>query len=138
MALDDGRTLECEIYTATSGTGGGPQSVLERLNDGGEEFIPVALGEDRYLLNKSGIVSVEIDGSEDSGEVDADAGRHVPVRLSLTGGMSMLGRFHIVMPPQQSRVIDYLNQAPRFTALLGENKVTFVQRSYIVTVRSEE
>jgi hypothetical protein len=60
------------------------------------------------------------------------------VRLSLTGGISLVGRFRISLPPERSRVLDFLNRAARFLPLVGQNRVTLVQRRYIVSVRSEE
>ena len=40
------------------------------------------------------------------------------------------------MPQERSRVIDFLNVASRFLPLFGEERVTLVQRSYIVAVRT--
>jgi len=137
VLLDDGRILDCDVFTAVSSPDGRPQTVMERLNEPDDEFLPVACGEDRFLLNKSGIVTVQTTEPEELKGLDPKAGRQVPVRLSLTGGISLLGRFHIVMPPEQSRVIDFLNRSPRFLPMLGEDKVTLVQRSYIVAVRSQ-
>ena len=59
-----------------------------------------------------------------------------PVGMHLTGGINLVGRFEISMPPERSRVIDFLNVASRFVPLFGEDRVTLVQRSYIVAVRS--
>jgi hypothetical protein len=138
VLLDDGRMLECSIFVSDSGPAGRPQTLFERLNDAEEEFIPVRSGEDFFLLSKSGVVTVEVtDPASEMARMEQDAGTEVPVRVSLTGGLSLLGRFHIVMPPERSRVLDYLNAAPRFVPLLGQERVTLVQRNYIVSVRSE-
>lgn len=137
ILVDDGRTLEGELFTALSSPEGGPQRVVDRLNEPTEEFVPVARGEDRFLLNKSGIVTVELTDPVEWEGLDPEAGRQVPVRVTLTGGLALVGRFHILMPPDQSRVMDFLNHVPRFVPLLGEGKVTLLHRSHIVTVRSE-
>ena len=137
VLLDDGRVLECVMYASEAAPSGHAQTLQERLNDSAEEFVPVSSGDDRFLLNKSGMVTVEL--LEPEGEIellDLPSGHQVPVRLSLTGGLSMLGTFHVVMPPERSRVLDYVNSAPRFVAVLGDNKLTLIQRSYIVSVRS--
>ncbi len=136
ILLDDGRTLDGRLYTAATGPSGLPESVLAHLNDPTEEFIPLACGDDRFLVNKSGIVWVQIPDGE--GEIEGlaeGAGKEVPVRLTLAGGTSLLGRFFVLMPPERSRVLDYLNAAPRFLPLLGEGFVTVVHRAYIVTAR---
>jgi hypothetical protein len=136
VVLDDGRTLECKLFTAVASPEGGPQRVLERLNDSDEEFVPVACDDDRFLVSKPGIVTVQISDSDELTAMETDAGREVPVRLCLAGGISLVGRFRVVMPPERARVIDYLNEAARFVPLFGEDRVTLVQRSYIVTVHS--
>lgn len=136
VVLDDGRRLECQLFTAVSSPEGGPQRVLERLNDSQEEFVPVSCGDDRFLVSKPGIVTVQITQQDELDAMESDAGREAPVRLCLAGGLSLVGRFRIVMPPERSRVLDYLNEAARFVPLFGEDRVTLVQRSYIVTAHS--
>ena len=136
VVLDDGRTLECTLFTAVSSPEGGPQRVLDRLNDSAEEFVPVSCDEDRFLVSKPGILTVQITQPDELEAMETDAGREAPVRLSLAGGINLVGRFRIVMPPERSRVIDYLNESDRFVPLFGEDRVTLVQRRYIVTVRS--
>lgn len=138
VLLDDGRILDCVVFTAVAAPGGGPQHVLDRLNDLDEEFLPVACGGDRFLLNKSGIMTVQITEPGELEGLGSAPGRQATVRLSLTGGISLVGRFRISLPPERSRVLDFLNRAARFVPLVGENRVTLVQRRYIVSVRSEE
>jgi len=138
LLLDDGSTLEGHLYTALVGAEGRPETVQDRLNDLSEEFLPLACGPDRFLLNKAGILLCEV--REGQGELERLAGaggRLVPVRLTLVGGVGVVGTLRVVMPPERSRVLDYLNRAPRFIAIEGPGKVTLVQRRFIVTVRSE-
>ena len=138
ILLDDGRTLDATIFTSLTGPRGGPETILDRLTDSTEEFIPVACGEDRLLLNKTGIILIHcpLDVARQEGiEVGA---RETPVRISLAGGTSLLGRLAIRMPPERARVLDYLNSAPRFVLLLGETQVTLVQKHFIVSVRSAD
>ncbi len=88
-------------------------------------------------MNKSGVVTVDVlEPERELDLLDLEARREVAVRLSLTGGLSLLGRFPMIVPPERSRVMDFLNSAPRFVVLLGENKLTLVQRNYIVSVRT--
>jgi hypothetical protein len=42
------------------------------------------------------------------------------------------------MPPERSRVLDYLNASKRFIPLFGDGTVTLVQRGFIVVVRSSD
>ena len=139
ILLDDGRTLDGTLFTSETGPGGQPEDVLHHLNDTAEDFVPLLCGRDSFLLNKAGIIWVQLAGDparEIAGETVA--ARHVPARLSLAGGISVVGTLAIVMPPERSRVVDYLNAVGRFLPLLGEGTVTLVQRRFVVTVRSGE
>jgi len=139
ILLDDGRTLEGQLFLATAGPDGRPETVWERLNDSGEEFVPMACGDDRFLLNKSGIITVTVPRGEDAVHADDGNGaREAAVRVTLAGGISLLGRLHIAMPVERSRVLDYLNAAPRFLPLHASGGVTLVHRRFIVSVRSDE
>ena len=136
ILLDDGRTLDSTLFLAVGAQGTRPETVSDRLNDGSEEFLPVACGQDRFLLNKSGIITVQVleDDRDEGEEVPA---REAVVRMSLAGGMGLLGRLRIVMPAERSRVLDYLNAAPRFLPLVVDGTTTLVHRRFIVSVRSE-
>lgn len=136
ILLDDGRSIDGDIFTAALGRDGEPESVLERLLDPEEEFIPLACGDDWLLLNKSGIILVEAPPDAAGREPDEDGAKRVPVRLSLAGGTSLVGRLAVRMPPGRARVVDYLNASPRFVPILGDNRVKLVQKGFIVTVRS--
>jgi hypothetical protein len=139
ILLDDGRTVDGILFTAETAAGGRAEDVLHFLNGGDVEFIPVMSGKDSILLNKAGIIWVQLSGDAAREIADeADGGVRVPVRLSLPGGMSVMGTMKIVMPPERSRVLDYLNAAGRFLPLFGEGVVTLVQRRFVVTVRSGE
>jgi hypothetical protein len=136
ILLDDGRTLDGSVFTSVTGPRGGPETILDRLTDDSEEFVPLACGEDRLLLNKTGIILLQCP-HDALGPADYVQGsKEVPVRISLAGGTSLVGRLAIRMPPERARVLDYLNSSPRFLPLLGEQQVTLVQKHFIVTVRS--
>jgi hypothetical protein len=139
ILVDDGRTLDGTLFTADAGAIGRPEDALHHLNDTEKDFVPLVCGADSFLLNKAGIIWAQVSGAAASEiAADAGAGRDVPVRLSLAGGISVVGRLVIVMPPERSRVLDYLNASGRFLPLYGEGTVTLVQRRFVVTVRSAE
>jgi len=139
ILLDDGRTLAGSLFSAQTGALGGPEHALDFLNTNAEEFVPFISGNDSVLLNKAGIIWVQLTG-EEAGEIAAahGAGRQVPVRLTLTGGLSIMGTFSIVMPPERTRVVDYMNAVGRFLPLFGDGVATLVQRGFVVSVRSAE
>jgi hypothetical protein len=136
FVLDDGRTVDAEMFAAVTGPDGLPGRVLDRLNDASEEFLPVRAGSDRFLLAKSGIVAVEVEGSpsEVTG-LEPGAGHPVAVRVGLAGGTGLVGRLLLAMPPERSRVVDFLNAAGRFFPLFGERRATLVQTRFVVSVR---
>lgn len=139
ILLDDGRTLEGQLYLAPAGHDGRPETVWERLNDTSEEFVPVACGPDRFLLNKSGIITVSVADGPDAMHDDGENGaKQAAVRVSLAGGIGLIGRLHIAMPIERSRVLDYLNAAPRFLPLHSPAGITLIHRKFIVSVRSDD
>ena len=137
VLVDDGRTLEGTLFTTETGAGGRPEDVLHRLNETDEDFVPLLSGGDRVLVNKSGIIWVQLTGGA-AREIAGDAatGQRVAVRLALAGGESLAGTLAIVMPLERSRVVDYLNAAGRFVPVFGAGTVTLVQRHHIVMARS--
>lgn len=139
VLLDDGRTLDGTMFTHESGPGGRPQDALDHLNESDGEFVPLLCGRDSFLVNKTGVIWVELTG-EPAQELasNAAAAQHVPARVRIAGGASVEGTLAIEMPPERSRVLDYLNAAGRFVALFREGAVTLVQRRFIVSVRSGE
>ncbi len=135
LLLDDGRSLEGGLYAAAGG-GDDYERVLARLNDPEEDFVPLAVGDDRFLLQKAGIVTAELLDPPDPR--DPVGVRVVAARLSLMGGTAVLGRLRVEMPPERARVLDYLNAAPRFVPVWNERGVVLVQRRAIVSVRADE
>jgi hypothetical protein len=112
---------------------------LHHLNDVGDDFVPLVCGRDSFLLNKAGIIWVQVAGGP-AREIGADtaSAQRISARVTLAGGVSVVGTLAIVMPPERSRAVDYLNAAGRFLPLFGEDGVTLVQRRFVVTVRSAE
>ncbi len=137
VLVDDGRTLDGNLFTAETGAAGRLEDVLQYLNETNDDFVPLVCGGDSFLLNKAGIIWVQLTGSAAS-EVaeEAGTGQRIPVRLSLAGGLSLGGTLVIVMREERSRTIDYLNASGRFLPLFGEGLVTLVQRRFVVTVRN--
>jgi hypothetical protein len=139
ILVDDGRTLEGALFTAESGANGYPEDVLHHLNHADEEFVPLLCGDESFLLNKAGIIWVQVTGDAAAEIVDGvGAGQAIPVRFSLAGGISVVGTLVIVMPVEKSRALDYLNASPKFVPLFGDDSATLVQRRFVVTVRTGE
>ena len=139
ILVEDGRTLEGTLFTAESGSGGYREDVLQHLNQSDADFVPLLQGDESFLLNKAGIVWVQVTGYAASEIRDEmGAGRVVPVVCSLAGGSSIAGSLVIVMPLERSRALDYLNAAGSFVPVFGDGMATLVQRRLIMTVRSAD
>jgi hypothetical protein len=133
VLLDDGRKLEGGLYAPGARADGTPGRLVDRLNDDTEEFLPIA----RYetLLNKACIISVELAAGEEQAEgIENAVAREQQVEVALIGGTTLSGWIRVLMPEERGRLLDYLNAAPRFIPVIGENRVTLVHRRFIVSV----
>ncbi len=137
VLIDNGQQLEGRFFVPKRGPDGQQGRVLDRLNDPEDQFLPMVVGGDRLLLNKSGIVSVDLADIEHEVAGFADhIGTEAPVRITLAVGTALVGKLFVRMPPQRARVLDFLNAAERFLPLLVGEHVLLVQRSYVLYVRT--
>jgi len=134
VLLDDGRKLEGGLYAPGARADGTPGRLVDRLNDDTEEFLPLA-GRYETLLNKTCIISVELAAGEEQAEgIENEVAREQQVEIALIGGATLSGWIRFLMPEERGRLLDYLNVAPRFIPVIGENRVTLVHRRFIVSV----
>ncbi|HUL48713.1 MAG TPA: hypothetical protein VLT79_01725 [Gemmatimonadales bacterium] len=96
----------------------GPETVLEMLNreEGFFAFKPDQSegqsGEDLLLIAKSNTVSVALDRQAPiSDPARLSAAKMAGLELVLAGGQELAGWASIELPPQHSRLLDYLNSA---------------------------
>lgn len=137
ILCDSGIALEGHLFTPALGRDGRPGRVLDLLNDAEHDFLPLRAEEDRLLLGKAGVIHVAVEAGHGELETLVDAGgEKVGVRLTLVGGHVLVGRLMIDAPPPRARVLDYLNEAPRFVPLLSDERVTLVQKGCITSVRN--
>ncbi len=137
ILCDSGIVLEGHLFAPAQGRDGRPGRVLDLLNDTGQDFLPLRSDEDRLLLGKAGVIHVAVDAGH--GELEtllATGGDRIGVRLTLVGGHVLVGQLLIDMPPPRARVLDYLNEAPRFIPLLADDRVTLVQKGCVTSVRN--
>lgn len=135
VLLEDGRALEGGLYAPVTGPDGNPGRLLDRLNDDTEEFLPLA-GRYETLLNKSWILTVQLaSGHEQPEGIESEVAREQRVRVTLTQGEPLEGWIRYLMPEERGRLLDYLNEAPRFIPLIGESRVTLIHRRFIISVQ---
>lgn len=115
----------------------------ERLSDllnGPNDFVPALdpSGDRMLFLQRASIVWARVTQSEEPGD---EASEHtIPtehsVRLGLLDGSSLEGLISYVLPPDRSRLNDFLNTAPSFVRLLETNRVALINRRHLVQVEA--
>ncbi len=135
VLLEDGRRLQGGFYVPATGLDGNPGRLLDRLNDASEKFLPLA-GKHETLLNKAWIVAVVLASGHQQAEViESEIAREQRVRMALAQGKTVEGWLRFLMPEERGRLLDYLNEAPPFIPVIGEQRVTLVHRRFIQSVQ---
>jgi hypothetical protein len=133
----DGTRLEAEVYLsefASAHVGG--ERLSEMLNSG--PFLPardLAQGKVSFLSCHS----IAVARVAREVEADDDAAAHtIPteheVVVTLLGGQTLSGLLTYVLPPERSRLIDYLNGCPLFIPLLEADHLALINREHIARV----
>ena len=130
----DGATSQVEVYLseyASNHVGG--ERVSEILNSG--LFVPARDPARNKInfLNSSRVVIARVDREV---EADDDASAHtIPaefeVEVTLTTGKTVQGLLTFVLPPDRSRVLDYLKACPKFIPLIEGDRVALINRDFI-------
>lgn len=144
IATSFGRSTRCALFVPDlSRRQAEAERVLELLNDE-RRFLPLVLGEagERAVVSKQHIVCVQLDsGAGDPGResFDDDTATVWPAtppdttcQVRLTNGAIVAGLLVIDSEWNASRLIDKLNRATSFVALITACGVAFVNRDHIV------
>ncbi|ANM29083.1 hypothetical protein ABI59_04940 [Acidobacteria bacterium Mor1] len=138
IMLEDGHTLEGEMYVPEVGPDGLAGRVIDRLNDPNERYIPVAAAGNVSLVNKFRIASVRVAGHNEVAGLPQEGCQDIEVRLRMKGGKSLNGHFRFLMPYQRSRLVDFMNDTAQFMPLVDDDSVTLVHDTYIVQVWGQD
>jgi len=110
------------------GTGEDPWSVM----NGAEDFLVVRRHDPEELrfYNKASLIRVEY--SEDELYV-SDSGKDLPCRVHMMDGSVIDGAMRKSLPPERSRLYDYMNtDNPRFLKLyVNDQSVCLINKSYV-------
>jgi hypothetical protein len=114
----------------------------ERFSDvlnGSDDFFPAVEqeGDRMVFFNRYGIAAARV-----APEVEADAhaadGATIPteheVEITLMDGTGLLGLVTYVLPPDRSRLNDFLNEAPPFFKVLEEGRISLVNKRHVSRV----
>ncbi len=145
LCLDGGHEVEGSLYLLpVAGTHVGRERVVDLLACPDNQFVPLC-GPDRVrLIHQTRIVIAWIYEAEDGDTAPVEmaapelAGEalEIPVELELAGvpkkARRLSGRIHLVMPPGQQRVIDFLNRSEPFFTLETDDGIALVNKRYLL------
>jgi hypothetical protein len=118
----------------------GPERPSDLLN-GTIDFLPaveVDTGE-MTLLHRTGIAVARVPAEVESDESDQlTIPTEHEVEITLTTGVTLNGLISYVLPPERSRLADYLNVATPFFRLLQQQSVSLVNKRHVSQVRVVE
>jgi len=116
---------------------GTAHEILTELNDP-RAFVPFHADDPsmgRILLHKDHLVRIQVENYVPGPEEPAlDETAGAPCTLVLDDGVEFEGRILVPVPAEASRLLDRLNDAPRFLPFAGPHGLAFVHRDHIVRV----
>jgi len=114
----------------------GPERLSDLLNGLGD-FVPAYdLDSDSMtFLNRGGVAVVRLSGyiEPDAAEQHTLPTEH-DVEIVLNDGATLRGLVSYILPPEKSRLIDFLNDAPLFFRLLEQNAVALINKRHVARV----
>lgn len=116
-------------------THSGHERVSDLLNASEGEFLAVvdAASDAVQFLNRQSVAAARVSSEWESDENLAGGEEH-QVEIALIDGSELRGTVRYVMPPERSRLNDYLNDAQPFVRLAQDEKVTLVNKRHIARV----
>jgi hypothetical protein len=130
----DGETRRFAVFLAECTSHGGPERVADLLN-GPREFLPAidCKTDAMTFLARSSIAVARVDGPLwDVDELNLPIEHEVEVVLS--NGQVLSGLISYVLPHENCRVVDYLNEPAPFLALVEGQRIALVNKRYVQRV----
>jgi hypothetical protein len=112
----------------------GPERLSDLLN-AEADFIPALDVATNLMtfLNRHGIAAARVSREWELGDEPAGGDQH-EVEIALTDGTTLRGTVSFMLPPEHSRLLDYLNDAQPFVRLAEKEKVALVNKRHIARV----
>lgn len=133
ILLEGGKEISGALFAPRYGPHGKPGTIEDRLSDTKEPFLPVVREDETLFVSADWILCVTIPGDE-ARVLEDDDERRFDLDLRLAGGTRVRGTVGMALPAEESRLLDFLNSAPRFIAVRTEAAVVLVNRTFIVSV----
>jgi hypothetical protein len=130
----NGETRRFSVFLAERASHGGPERVCDLLN-GSREFLPAIDCETDAMtfLVRSSIAVARVEGPLwDVDELNLPIEHEVEVVL--TTGKVLAGLISYVLPLENCRVVDYLNDPAPFLALVEGERVALVNKRHVLRV----
>jgi hypothetical protein len=135
--LVDGSRRELTVFLAEAAPGHSGGERLSDLLNGGSDFIPAleAGAGEMTFLNRAAVMIAEADMEAERSRVDElTIPTEHAVRVELMAGRTLRGHVSYVLPPDRSRLADFLNAGTLFLPLYEESRVLLVHKRHIARV----
>jgi hypothetical protein len=141
VVLEGGPGRRVTLFLAEhSAEHAGGERLADLLERGGD-FIP-ALDAERgamTFLRRSAIVSATAPPESSTGDADElTLPTEHEVEVALDDGRVLRGLFSYVLPPERSRLVDYLNEERRFLPLHATGSLLLVNKRHVTRVAAVE
>lgn len=134
VLLEGGQEIEGQLFASMEDQFGEPGLLIDRLNDVTEPFLPVVTDKGAVLVSSQRILMVRVDSEDDSAVFEA-AGESIDARIHLIDRIAVSGKIQIDLPPEDRRLLDFLNQLPRFFPLVVPTGICLINSRYVVSAR---
>lgn len=133
LLLEGGQEITGRLFAPRHGPHGEPGTIEDRLSDPREPFLPLVQDDRTTFVSAAWILAATI--PRDAAQLDrGDEAREFDLTLHLTGGVEVRGTVHATLPAEESRLLDFLNAAPRFLVVETDLAVVLVNREFVVRV----
>lgn len=135
-----GEPFPAGLFVRQTGTASGePETVLSRLNESGDAFLPVAVGDALNGLDLVQLGAIDrIECTEPMPEVEhlrAIGALEEPVEILFASGDTVRGTLLMLSPRNDRRLSDLLNRSDPFVLVVNGQRTLYVRRGAILRVR---
>lgn len=134
ILLQGGDEVRGVIHAPAHGPHGRPGGALDRLTDVTEPFLPLSTDTGTTIINTLRILTVRVAGDDDH-EAEHASSPPIDLELHLIDGSKVAGSVQFTMPPEESRLLDYVNsRVAGFIPVATDHGQVLVNRRFVVSV----
>lgn len=134
IRLANRREIEGAFYADLTRLDGTRATLADRLGNPIEQYLPLAIKNRHVLVRKSEIVLVDVPPQEIP-MPNAPDRCSFDLTIDLSTGEAVSGTTFAILPPAQSRALDYLNRIRAgFVPVFGRDRVVLVSALHIISV----